>query len=153
MVFWSDASQTGLSFVFAGNCFFYEIHADPQAPRVDIFFLELVAIMSAIAFAADLSSPPRRILLYSDSLNSVDAFNSLAVHNCSHNAPLLGVSTIVLRTGFDVRVRHIPGRENIRADLLSRLLLDDFHLQFPSYRVRPFVPPRDLLPARWRLCF
>ncbi|KAJ3831478.1 hypothetical protein F5878DRAFT_76884 [Lentinula raphanica] len=113
MVFWSDASQIGLSFVFAGNGFFYEIHADPNAPRVDIFFLELVAIMSAVAFAAQLRSPPKHILLYSDSLDSVDAFNSLAVRNSSHNAPLFAVSAIVLHTGFDVRVRHIPGHENI----------------------------------------
>ncbi|KAJ3749807.1 hypothetical protein F5878DRAFT_548413 [Lentinula raphanica] len=153
MVFWSDASKIGLSFVFAGNGFFYEISADPEAPRVDIFFLELVAIMSAVAFAADLKTPPRRVLLYSDSLDSVDVFNSLAAKNSSHNAPLLAVSAIVLRTGFDIRVRHIPGRENIRADLLSRLLLEDFHLQFPSYRVSAFVPPRDLLPARWRRSF
>ncbi|KAJ3965806.1 hypothetical protein EV361DRAFT_810079 [Lentinula raphanica] len=127
--------------------------ADPDAPIVDIFFLELVAILSAINFIAHLANPPRRVLLYTDSLDSVDAFNSLSVKNPSHNAPLLAVSGIILRSGIDLRVRHIPGKDNIRADLLSRLLIEDFHLRFPSYRVREFNPPRDLLPARWRRCF
>ncbi|KAJ3816983.1 hypothetical protein F5880DRAFT_1632905, partial [Lentinula raphanica] len=91
-VVWTDASKKGLSFTFAGNGFFYEMAADPDAPIVDIFFLELVAILSAVDFIAHLTNPPRRLLLYTDSLDSVDAFNSLAVKNPSHNAPLLAVS-------------------------------------------------------------
>ncbi|KAJ3751939.1 hypothetical protein EV360DRAFT_17162, partial [Lentinula raphanica] len=139
---WTDASKKGLSFTFAGNGFFYEMAADPDAPIVDIFFLELVAILSAVDFITHLANPPCRLLLYTDSLDSVDAFNSLAVKNPSHNAPLLAVSGIILRSGVDLRVRHIPGKDNIRADLLSRLLIEDFRLHFPSYRVREFDPPR-----------
>ncbi|KAJ3834130.1 hypothetical protein F5878DRAFT_515373, partial [Lentinula raphanica] len=110
-------------------------------PVVDIFFLELVAILSAIDFVSTLTCPPKRVLIFSDSLDSVDAFNSLGVRNTSHNAPLLAACGIVLRSGIDPRVRHIPGKENLRADLLSRLLIDDFTRQFPSYRVRRFSPP------------
>ncbi|KAJ3742266.1 hypothetical protein EV360DRAFT_25728, partial [Lentinula raphanica] len=110
-------------------------------PSVDIFFLELVAILSAVDFVAHLETPPRRVLLFSDSLDSVHTFSSLAVKNPLHNAPLLAVSGIILRTGIDLRVRHISGKDNIRADLLSRMLIDDFCIRFPSYRVREFDPP------------
>jgi hypothetical protein len=58
-----------------------------------------------------------------------------------------------LRTGIDPRVRHIEGKINIRPDLLSRLLFEEFASKFPSYRVRLFDSPRDLLPAQWRECF
>ena len=80
-------------------------------------------------------------------MDSVAVFNSLSASQSSHNAILLAIADIVLRTGIDVRVRHIPGVDNIKADLLSRLLFVDFSKQFPSYRVRTFQPPRELVPA------
>ncbi|KAJ3737623.1 hypothetical protein DFJ43DRAFT_968916, partial [Lentinula guzmanii] len=141
MVLWTDASKIGLSFTFAGNGFWYQIASSPQGPIVDIFFLELVAILSAVSHVASLPSPPKKVLLWSDSLDSVQAFNSLSVRNPAHNAPLLAAAGIILQSGIDLRVRHIPGKDNIAADLLSRLLLDDFRRQFPAYRVRPFDPP------------
>ncbi|KAJ3969114.1 hypothetical protein EV361DRAFT_774307, partial [Lentinula raphanica] len=113
MVLWCDASPIGLSFCYAGNGFYYEISKVPGAPVVDIFFLELVAILSAIDFVSTLTCPPKRVLIFSDSLDSVDAFNSLGVRNASHNAPLLAACGIVLRSGIDPRVRHIPGKENL----------------------------------------
>ncbi|KIY61155.1 hypothetical protein CYLTODRAFT_363234, partial [Cylindrobasidium torrendii FP15055 ss-10] len=92
------------------------------------------------------------LAVHSDSLDSVAAFNSLSVEKEVHNVVLLGVAEVILRTGIDLRVRHIPGKDNIMADLLSRNLLADFAKLFPSYRVRTFEPPRELLPARWREC-
>ena len=59
----------------------------------------------------------------------------------------------ILRSGINLRLRHLTSKENLRADLLSRLLLSDYSQRFPSDRVRTFSPPRDLLPARWRTCF
>jgi hypothetical protein len=154
MVFWTDASlKYALSFVFAGNGFFYPLRKCPTHAKIDIFFLELIAIMSAINYATRLQAPPQQILIWSDSFDSVCAFHSLKVSESLHNGPLLGVASIILRSGVDVRVRHIPGEDNIRADLLSRLMFEEFHRRFPSYRVRKFEPPRELLPARWRECF
>ena len=118
--------------------------------------------MSAIYHAAtNLSKPPRRLLLFTDSLDSVGVLNSLLASQSMHNGVLLGIAEVILRSHIDLRVRHIEGKLNIRADLLSCLLLDDFARQFPDTRVhlfdpphvRLFDPPRDLLPARWRLCF
>ena len=86
-------------------------------------------------------------------MDSVAVFNSLAASESSHNSILLAVAEIVLRTGIDVRVRHIAGKLNVRADLLSCLLFVDYGTQFPSDRVRSFEPPRELLPTRWRECF
>ncbi|PBK59924.1 hypothetical protein ARMSODRAFT_844405, partial [Armillaria solidipes] len=123
----------------------YQLHPPPPGTIIDIFFLELIAILSAIHFIASLPHPPRRLLLFTDSLDSVAAFNSLGVAQAMHNAPLQGVASIILKSGMDVRVRHIEGKNNIRADLLSRLLLDEYHQKFPADHVRTFTPPRDLL--------
>ncbi|KAF5392604.1 hypothetical protein D9757_002095 [Collybiopsis confluens] len=150
---WTDASNSGLAFVYAGNGFCYQLTPSLGKLTVDTFFRELLAILSLIHHIATMPSPPLKVLIYSDSLDSIHVMNSLYARESSHNSILLAIAGIVLNTGIDLRVRHIPGKENIRADLLSRLLLEDFKLQFPSYCVRFFDPPRDLLPAQWRECF
>lgn len=151
-VMWTDASgKLGLSFVYAGNGFLYQLqHSKASSPPVDIFFLELLAILSGIHHVAHFTCPPRRLLIFTDSLDSVAVLNSLRASETLHNSVLLAIAEIMMKTGIDLRVRHIEGRQNIRADMLSRLMLDEYLLRFPADRVRTFSPPRDLLPARWR---
>jgi hypothetical protein len=153
-VLWTDASLTkAMSFVYASAGFVYEIRPPPKGISIDIFFLELVAILSAIHHTASFNSPPRHVLIYTDSLDSVCAYNSLAAGEAIHNNVLLAIAKVCLESGLDIRLRHIPSQENRRADMLSRLMFTDYHLQFPHDRVRTFSPPRGLLPARWQGCF
>ena len=154
MIMWTDASlHIALSFVFANKGFAYSLRAPPPGKKIDIFFLELVAIMSAIHYAGSLHQPPRRLLIWTDSLDAVGVLNSLHTTESLHNAPLLAIAQIILCTGMDLRVRHIEGKKNIRADMLSRLLLDEYQNKFPADRVHFFSPPRELLAARWSACF
>ena len=62
-----------------------------------------------------------------------------------HNSVLLGIAEVILRSHIDLCVRHIEGKLNIQADLLSCLLLDDFACQFPDTHFCLFDPPHDLL--------
>ncbi|KIM83057.1 hypothetical protein PILCRDRAFT_88310 [Piloderma croceum F 1598] len=55
MVLWTDANVT-----------------------INIFFLELVTILSAVHYAASLPHPPRKLVIFTDSLDSVGVFNSLS---------------------------------------------------------------------------
>lgn len=153
MIIRTDASFQGLSYVWPGNGYAYQLQPCPPDLKIDIFFLEMVAILSAIHHIASVPHPPRRLLIFTDSLNSVGAFNSLSVAESIHNGPLLAVAGIILRTGIDLRVHHIEGKLNVKADLLSRLMFDEYRRKFPQDRVRLFAPPRELLPARWRECF
>ena len=155
LTIWKDASlTTAFAFVYGLEGFVYQLHPPPSNIKVDIFFLELVAILSAIYHAAtNLSKPPCHLLLFTDSLDSVGVLNSLSASQSMHNGVLLGIAEVILRSHIDLHVRHIEGKLNIQADLLSCLLLDDFACQFPDTHVHLFDPPRDLLPARWRLCF
>jgi hypothetical protein len=125
----------------------------PSTIKIDIFFLELVAILSAAHHAATLPHPPRRVLIWFDSFDSVSVLASLAASDSIHNGVVLAIARIILMSGIDLRVRHIAGKKNVRADPLSRFLLDDFRREFPSVRVHLFAPPRELLLARWRECF
>ncbi|KAJ6617174.1 hypothetical protein B0H10DRAFT_1769769, partial [Mycena sp. CBHHK59/15] len=145
MVAWTDASlKRAIAFVYANKGFVYELQATDSSIKVDIFFLEMIGILSTVHHAANLPVPPKRLLIWSDSLNSVQIHNSLAAGEPLHNSVLLAIASIIM-TGIDLHVNHIPRNQNIRADLLSRLLFKDFYRQFPSYRVHSYEPPRDLL--------
>jgi hypothetical protein len=154
MVVWTDASlKHALSFVYAGNCFVYQLNLPTSGPKIDIFFLELLAILGAVHHISCLHHPPHKLLLFTDSLDSVGVFNSLRASEPIHNGPLKAAASLVMRSGIDLRVCHIEGKKNIRADLLSRLLFNEYTRLYPSDRVRHFSPPRELLPARWRESF
>ena len=153
-VVWTDASLWhGLAFAFAGNGFYYQLWECPSNVLIDIFFLELVAILSAIHYVASLPHPPCRLVVFTDSLDAVGVFNSLWTSMAIHNGPLLAVAGIIMELGVDLRVLHIEGKVNLRADLLSHLLLSEYALKFPSDCVCSFSPPWDLFPVRWRECF
>jgi len=154
MVLWTDASgKLGLSFVYTRNSFIYPLKPKQGCLIVDIFFLKMVAILSAIHHVANFSRPPRQVLIYTDSLNSVAVFNTLSTSQPFHNSVLLRVAEIILRSGLDLHIQHIEGKKNIWANLLSRLLVDDYHLKFPADRVCMFEHLCELLLAWWRESF
>ena len=141
-VLWTDASLClGLAFVYAGSGFTYALSTGLAKEKIDIFFLELVAILSAVHHVALFSCPPRKVLLWTDSLNSVAAYSSLRAAEPIHNSVLLALAGILLQTGIDLWVCHIAGKENVRADLLSRLMIDEYYRRFPAERVHLFSPP------------
>ncbi|KAG7442291.1 uncharacterized protein BT62DRAFT_906245 [Guyanagaster necrorhizus] len=113
---------------------------------IDIFFLELVAILSTIQYAVCLLKLPQHLLLFTDSLNSVTAFNFLSVSELLHNVLLLRAADLILRSGINIYVQHIDRKENIWVDMLS-CLLDEYHHKFTADHVCIFTSLRDLLPA------
>jgi hypothetical protein len=154
MVMWTDVSLcNALSFVYSNKGFLYPIRAPPPGVKIDIFFLELMAIASAVHHAGWLAQPPHWILIWTDSMDLVAILNSLHTSESLHNAPLLAIAEIILRTGMDLRVCFIEGKKNVRADMLSRLLIDEYQSMFPADCVHHFTPPWELLLARWRECF
>ena len=96
-----------------------------------------------------LPKPSKTLLLWTDSLDLVAVPNCLRASESVHNGVLLAIAEIILRSGIDLRVCRINGKENIRAGMLSRFLLDEYSRKFPADCVRTFSP-QDLLPARWR---
>jgi hypothetical protein len=120
--------------------------------KVAIFFLELIVILFAIHNPASSTKPPKRLLVYTDSLDAVSSLHSLHAAESLYNGPLLAIAGIILNSRIDLRVRHIDDEKNICADLLS-CLLKDHSLRFTSDRVHTFEPLRELLPVRWRECF
>ncbi|KAF8236213.1 hypothetical protein L208DRAFT_1529929, partial [Tricholoma matsutake] len=60
-VAWTDASlKLAAAFIYAGNAFVYPLKSPPinSKDKIDIFFLELIAILSAIFHVASFQHPP-----------------------------------------------------------------------------------------------
>ncbi|KNZ72642.1 hypothetical protein J132_02235 [Termitomyces sp. J132] len=59
MVLWTDAAlKLGLSFIYASNGWVYQLSPSNSSIKIDIFFLELIAILSAIHHVASFEHPP-----------------------------------------------------------------------------------------------
>ncbi len=115
IIFHTNATLTSaISFVYSNQAFIYQIQPPPlHTSKPNIFFFEELAILSAIYHSASLPSPSRHILIYSDSLDSIYAFNTLSVTKSIHNAVLIATAGIVASTGIDFRVQHISRKTNI----------------------------------------
>ncbi|KNZ76002.1 hypothetical protein J132_00752 [Termitomyces sp. J132] len=142
IVIWMDASlKLGMAFVYAGNGFAYQIELNNTSIKIDIFFLKLLAILSAISHAAAFNHSPWHFLILTDSLDSVAVFNTLGAAEPFHNLVIRTVAGIILQTGIDLRVCHIVGKDNIKANMLSCLLFNKYKRKFPADCVCLFEPP------------
>ncbi|KAF8220157.1 hypothetical protein L208DRAFT_1417075, partial [Tricholoma matsutake] len=82
-----------------------------------------------------------KIVVYTDSMNTVNIFNSL--HCLPEFNPLLcHCVDIFLENEFDVRVLHIPGVQNVVADTISHREFDKAVKSVPELHISSFQPPQ-----------
>lgn len=92
----------------------------PKAtPSMFIYYYEAVAVLAALDWYSKWEVPPCHLLIFSDSFNVVDLFNSLSGDG-PYNDILKMAVEILMETGISLRVLHVPGVENTEADAISR---------------------------------
>lgn len=84
-----------------------------------IQYLEAFAIVAALEFAARCYRPSN-LVIFSDSLSSVEMFDSLNMQDEHRNRLVVAFVNIVQQHGIWCRVFHVPGDKNKTADALSR---------------------------------
>jgi len=109
-----------------------------------IFYFEALSISSAILWASGLIPLVRHLLIFTDSLNCMEMFNTLHALE-GYNDILLFVMCILITTGISLRVFHVPGTDNIIADTLSRNLPLAAAASLPRLEIHLFEPPRKVL--------
>ncbi|THH13733.1 hypothetical protein EW146_g6528 [Bondarzewia mesenterica] len=87
--------------------------------RNRIFFYEALTVVCALQWATTLIPRPSRIIIFSDNSNTVDLFDTLRAKPV-YNSLLRFTIDLLIHTGVDLRVLHIPGEMNSVADALSR---------------------------------
>jgi hypothetical protein len=119
LVAYADASSFGMSYFFPALHQGFQSSLPHAPPKNTIFYFEALAVCSAIHAAYSLSHTPKRLVIFSDSSNTVDIFNSLRAHP-PYNDILKSAISCLLGHGINLRVPHIAGVNNIVADALSR---------------------------------
>ena len=146
IAFWNPSCNQG--FFCLTNSF--PTDTFPSHAHADIFFLEALAVISALdhacRYAAITSTRRPRILIYTDSLNTVDIFDSLHALPV-YNSLLMTAVDLSLRANINFRVLHIPGSLNRVADTHSRSHFDRAKLFSPCLDISIFTPPRLTLGA------
>ena len=136
--FWVPSREVGF---YADGTVPYPPNLAVNKETGSIFYLEALSVLSAIFWVERLTNHPRKLLIYTDSMNTVDMFNSMRA-DPGYNTILMEAVEILLDTGISLRVFHIPGEENIVADALSRGLFDILRAQQPRLNIAHFQPPQ-----------
>jgi hypothetical protein len=142
--FLCDACPAGMGYWSPKTCegFTCAISSDS---RNGIFFFEALTVLSALSHVCESVSPkPHRLAILTDSSNTFDMFNTLHALP-AYNPILISATDLLLASGIQLRVFHIPREENKVADALSRLDVGGARQLQPNLAITNFLPPRFTL--------
>ncbi|RXW18702.1 hypothetical protein EST38_g7150 [Candolleomyces aberdarensis] len=141
-----DACLEGMGFWYAGQDVGYYSQVPTNAPSRIIFYYEALCALSALLHAVSTHPGKRRIVIFSDSTNTVDIFSSLRADPV-FNHLLQMAADVIMEHQIDLRVLHIAGAENTIADAISRLQIATVLNIIPTFHLSFFQPPRFPLGA------
>ena len=142
-----DASLNGLGFVITQSRHGFCASIPLDVPLNTFFFYEALCIVSTILWASELPRQPHCLLTYTDSLNTVEMFNSLHML-ARYNELLLFTMCLLIATKISLYVFHIPGADNFIADALSHHLITLMASMLPRLQVHLFQPLHSMQ-QRW----
>jgi len=118
LTIYTDESLMGLGFVIPEKCLGFYASTPTDLLHPTIFYFEALTIASAVLWASKLTPPAHHLLIYMDSLNCINIFNTLSAHD-RYNDVLLFTMHILISYNISLHVFHIPGHDNTIADTLS----------------------------------
>lgn len=110
-----------------------------RSSAIDITFLELLAVCNALATHGH-SWAGLQIRFHCDNKGVVDIWNNGSAHSPELRALIRDFKLMLQFFSVDIDIVHIPGKLNIRADLLSRNSIQEFLNAFPSCNLLPSIP-------------
>ena len=141
-----DACLSGMAFWLPHLCKAFVAQTSPSSLSIDdtIFWFETLTVLSALEWVALSSLCIKRVVIFTDNLNTVQMFDSLRSHP-PYDLILLRAISLLISHSIDLRVWHIPGSQNFIADALSRGLFSLAHQHLPALIISTFQPPRIML--------
>ncbi|KAG2136605.1 uncharacterized protein EDB93DRAFT_1091525 [Suillus bovinus] len=143
---YTDASGVGMVYWFPDLNIGFQSHLPGSAPTGTIFYYEALAVTSTLLDAANRLDPEHRVAVFTDNLNTVAMFNSLAALP-PYNWLLIESVDTVLSTKIDFHVFFMLGIHNTVADHLLRWKNAEAMIVSPGLTISPFEPPQNTLGA------
>jgi len=143
---YTDASGEGIAYWFPFANLGFQSHLPGDAPAGTIFYFEALAVTAAILDSVHRLPAEGRIAVFTDNLNTVSMFNSLAALP-PYNWLLMVSVDAIIDSRIDFQVFYVPGVDNIVADHLSRWRNEEAESVAPGLSIHSFEPPRNTLGA------
>ena len=144
LIIYCDALLSGLSFV-APHLRLGSYALIPDNPPLQtLFYFEALCICATILWASGSNLPMHQLLIFTDSLNCVEMFNSLSAKE-GYNELLLFVIRILITTNISLHIFHVPGADNVVADALSCNLPVVAAASLPGLQIHMFEPPHKAM--------
>jgi hypothetical protein len=138
---YGDASGVGMGFYVVESSAGFQSTLPHNTPKDVIFYFEALVVLSIVEKVCSQSSVPKRLVVFSDNMNTVDIFSSLRAKP-SYNIILKPAVSLLLKHRVDLRVIHVPGTDNVVADALSRFQNSKAIAACPGLTISAFEPPR-----------
>lgn len=126
--FSTDASDLGYAGVFQSSWAYNTFKPDEQ--KMPIAWRELFALVSSCSTWGN-KLCGQKIYIWCDNMNVIQAVNNGTSKNSDIMILVRHLFHIASTFNFEVRLRYIKSRDNVAADLLSRLNIDDFKRLYP----------------------
>jgi len=146
LVAYCDACPEGMGFWYPSTSLAFQAPTPENSPVSVIFYFEALCVFCALRDIATQVEPGARVVIFTDNLNTVQMFNSLACLP-DYNQLLRHSVDILLAHRLDLHVLHVPGEQNVVADALSRCQFSTALNAVNNLRISPFQPPRWTLGA------
>jgi hypothetical protein len=141
-----DACPDGMGFWYPSlNLGFYSPTPENSVTTI-IFYFEALCVFCALRDVQHRAQKGARVVIYTDNMNTVQIFNSLACLP-TYNHLLRRSVDILLASNIDLRVLHVSGENNETADALSRCQFMSALNMTPELLISPFKPPQWTLGA------
>ncbi|KAH7918235.1 hypothetical protein BV22DRAFT_1186828 [Leucogyrophana mollusca] len=141
-----DASGVAMAFWYPSLGLGFQLLLPPHPWRGTILFHEALAVCSAIHEAGHHFPRGSRLAVFTDNMNTVHMFNSLAA-DPDYNPILILAVNVILASRINVHIFHIAGVDNIVADHLSQNQNVLAERAAPRLVIETFQPPQDVLGA------
>lgn len=136
-VFSTDASNLAGAAVLRNKWLILEF--TPEQLARPIAWRELCAVVVACATWGNMLTG-HKILIDCDNTAVVESVNKGSCKDVALMELIRALFFIAALNNFDIRLRYIQSKLNRAADLLSRLKIDQFKLEFPKADAHPTTP-------------
>ena len=146
LIAYCDACLDGMGFWYPSSSLAFQAPTPENSPVSVIFYFEALCVFCTLRDIATQVQDGARVVIFTDNLNTVQMFNSLACLP-DYNQLLRHSVDILLAHHLDLCVLHVPGEQNVVADALSRCQFAIALNAVENLRISPFQPPQWTLGA------